>query len=248
MGNNENSRSYELDIRRICTVLWRRAWALLLAGVFLATIAFGYAWFFVTPAYASGVKIYVNNFVEANYGAYSPAQLTGAQQLAKTYMVILESRPVLEQVQEKTGLQYTQKQIKAMITAEAINETEVFQIVVTCGNSKHAAMIAEAFAEVLPETIAQVVEGSSIRVVEHAVENPDPIGPNYQMYTICGALAGIVLCAAVIILFDMMDMSIDSEEYLTSNYENVPLLAVIPHDETGKNSYYKGYHTTGGNQ
>ncbi len=246
MGNHENSQGYELDIKRMFTVLWRRAWALLLAGVLLGAIAFGYGKIFVTPTYASGIKLYVNNFVKANDGAYSPAQLTGAQQLAKTYMVILESRPVLEQVQQRIGLEYTQKQIKSMIAAEAINETEVFQIVVTCADAKHAAMIAEAFAEVLPEAIAQVVEGSSLRVIEHAVENPNPIGPNYKMYALCGALVGIVLCAAIIILFDMMDTSIDSEEYLTGNYEEIPLLAVIPHDEAGNHSYYKGYYTTDG--
>ena len=248
MEHNEKEWGIELDIGRIFTVLWRRIWAILLAGVLAATFAFGFAWFFVSPVYESSAKIYVRNVYDGNNGAYSQAQIDGAQALARTYMVILDSRPIWEQVQQKTGLQYTQKQLRGMVAAQSLNETEVFRVVVRAYDYKHAAAIATALTEVLPEALSNIVEGGSVRVVEHPEENPEPISPSYPKYILWGAAIGIFLSTAIIILLDVMDNYIATEAYLTSKYEEIPLLAVIPCDETGKGSYYrgKGYYAADG--
>lgn len=245
MDNNEKSQGYELDIGRLVMVLWRRAWLILLTGVLFAACTFGYAWYFVAPTYKAEAKFYVNNYYDANHGAYSSSQIEGAQALARTYMVILRSRPVLEQVQSKTGLPYTQNQLKNMISAVAVNETEVFELTVKCEDYLHALAIAEAFTEALPGAISQVVEGSSIRVVEYPVEEPKQIGPNYVMYGFLGAVLGVALCAAIIVVLHLAGTGIETEEYLTSKYEDIPLLAVIPCDDAGKGSHYKGNYYKG---
>ena len=246
MDNNEKNKVVEIDLKHIFIILLRRIWIIALVGVMVGVVALSYAYFFVTPTYASEAKLYVNNSYEKNPGVYSPSQLVAAQYLAETYMVIMESRSVLEQVQQKTGLDYTQAQLKNMITAEAVNETEVFQVAVTCADYKHAAQIATAITEVLPDAISAVVEGSSVRVVEHAIENPNPVGPSYQKYAVIGGLLGIVLTIAVIVLIELMNTAIDSEEYLSRAYSDVPLLAVIPGDSAKNGGYksYRGYYTS----
>lgn len=238
------TQDMELDIKRLLMVLLRRSWIVVLAAVFLAATLFGYAYLFVKPTYSSGVKFYVNNTTASaqnNTGTYySPAQLTAAKYLAETYMVVLQSAPVLHQVQEMTDLPYSQGQLRKMIASGTVNDTEVFQVVVTCGNYKHAAQIAQALTAVLPDAISEVVIGSSVRIVENAVENPHPVGPNYVRYMLIGAMIGIVLTCAIIIVLDITDATIDNEDYLTNTYEDVPLLAVIPCGDS-KKSYYKGY-------
>ena len=245
MNSETKNQEVEVDIKHLLAVLLHRSWIILLAGILLASTAFGYAYLFVKPTYASGVKFYVNNInssaVQNNSGIYySPAQLTAAKYLAETYMVVLHSGPVLRQVQEQTGLNYTQAQLKKMIASGTVNDTEVFQIVVTCENYKHAAQIAQALTTVLPDAISEVVIGSSVRIVEHAVENPNPVGPNYIRYILIGALVGVLLSGGIIIFVDLADTTIDTEDYLTTTYEDVPLLAVIPSGED-KKRYYKGY-------
>ena len=240
MDNFERSQNIEIDLKHLAGVVLRRAWIIILVGILLGAIAFGYAHFFVTPTYSSHTKLYVNNTYETSSGVYSPAQLVAAQYLAETYMVILESRSVLEQVQQRTGLNYSQAQLKNMISAAAVNETEVFQVTVTCTNYEHAAIIAAVITEVLPDAISAVVDGSSVRVVERAIENPNPVGPNYQRYAMAGGLVGVILTVAIVVLLELLNKSIDSEEYLSRVYSDVPLLAVIPGD-IGKNSGYKNY-------
>ena len=48
-----------------------------------------------------------------------------------------------------------------MITASAVNGTEIFEIVVTNPDNQKAELIANTIADVLPKKIANIVEGSS---------------------------------------------------------------------------------------
>ena len=190
-------------------------------------------------------QIYVNNTYE-NAEGISAAQLTAAQDLAYTYMVILESRKVLDDVAERTNLGYSTNQIKNMIRSQAMNGTEVFKVTVTNTDYRHAAAIANSIAEVLPDKIAAVVEGSSVRVVDYAVENSNPVGPDYENYLMMGALIGFAVSTVIFVIADILDTTIKTEEYIAHVYSDIPLLAVIPSTNSEKyghgKGYYKGYY------
>ncbi len=241
MEKYENRETIEIDLKQLLPVLWSKAWIVILIGVLTSALAFGYAWFFITPTYSASAQLYVNNNYIDSPG-FSSSQILAAQDLANTYMVIMESRNVLDDVAERTQLGYSYGHLKDMISAAAVNETEVFEVRVVCANYKHAAVIANAIADVLPNRIAAVVEGSSVRVVDYAVENPIPVGPNYRSYLLIGATMGVVLSAAIVIVLELFDTTIRSEEYLTQRYGNLPLLTVIPSTESAKSGYFKGYY------
>ena len=248
---DRNKDNIEIDLKRVFLALWAQAWIVVLAGIVCAAAAFSYAYFMITPTYTSNVSIYVNNTYVDNNKVISSSELSAAQHLADTYMVILKSRSVLDKVAEKTALGYSGNTLKQMISAHAIDETEVFAVDVTCTDYKHAAIIANAIADVLPGRIAEVVEGSSVKVVDHAVENPSPVGPSYKKYMVLGAAIGILLSAGAVILADITNTTIVSEEYLTSVYPKIPLLTVV--SGTGnlksgyrksRRGYYRGYYQT----
>lgn len=241
MEKREKQDIIEMDLTRLLTALWSKAWILLLVGALTAILTFGYAWFFIAPTYSASVQLYVNNNYVDSPG-FSSSQIAAAQDLADTYMVIMESRNVLDDVRERTKLGYSYGQLKGMVSASSVNETEVFEVTVICGNYQHAAMIANAITEVLPDKIAAVVEGSSVRVVDYAVENPNPVGPNYRSYLLIGAFLGCAISAVAVVVADLMDTTINSEEYLSQVYGNLPLLAVIPGAENPKAGNYKGYY------
>jgi capsular polysaccharide biosynthesis protein len=245
MNETQKRDSVDMDIRRLFLVIWQKLWIIVLTGVVLGGLAFGYAWMFITPTYEASTQIYVNNQLNENDG-FSSSQLSAAHDLAYTYMVILESRNVLNDVAEKTGLGYSYEQLKSMIRSSTVNGTEVFQVVVKNTNYKHATTIANAVAEVLPDKIAAVVDGSSVRIVDYAVENPKAVGPDYKKYVLLGALTGVLLSAAFVVVKDLLDTTIKSEEYLTSIYSHIPLLAVVPGAESSKSGYYKGYKNNKG--
>lgn len=238
----DNHEVVEIDLKQLVRVLWKQLWIIVIIAALMAALAFSYAWFLVAPQYSANVRLYVNNNQVKN-PAYTSSQIAAAQNLASTYMVILESRSIMDEVAAKSGLPYTYSQLTNMINASSVNETEIFQVDVVCGDYKHAAIIANTIAEVLPEKIADVVDGSSMRVVDYAVENKNQISPSYQRYTLLGAVLGVVLAAVLIIVMDLMDTSINSEEYLSVAYREFPLLAVIPDAQmSGNSGHYKGYY------
>ena len=244
---NENRNNIEIDLRRIFVGLIRRVWIIILVAVIFGAAAFSYAKFAIAPTYSASIQLYVNNNYQEDNGyvspGYSSSQLEAANRLADTYITILRSRGVLKAVQEKTGLEYKYSvaELKGMMSAAAVGDTEIFQVTVTCNNYKDAAIIANAVADTLPEKSGEIVRGTKVEVVDYAQENPNKIGPSYPKYALLGAVVGGFLTAAIIVILDLLDSTIHTEEYLDAAYKEYPLLAVVPGAE-GSKSNYKGYY------
>ena len=115
-------------------------------------------------------------------------------------------------------------------------------MVVTDANPQEAEKIANAIADVLPNKIAAIVEGSSARIVDYAVVPSQKSSPNITKLTAMGLLAGFVLSAAVIIVLELMDETIHDEDYLAQNFD-LPVLAAIPDMLNGGKD--KGYYKYG---
>lgn len=232
----------EIDLLKLIKALWQRAWAIVLAAVIGAAAAFSYAAFSITPMYQANALMYVNNStVSLGSGfAITPGELAAAQSLVETYVVILKSRNTLNEVIERGGLNYSYEQLSAMVSASPIEETEIFSISVTGPDPQETEYIANVIAEVLPEKIADIVDGSSVRVVDYAVVPTNKISPNITKYTAMGLLLGVFASCGVIVVLSLMDTTIDSEDYLTQNYD-IPVLAVIPDLTSNKSGQY-GYY------
>ena len=143
-------------------------------------------------------------------------------------------------------MSYSYDQLKKMISASSVNSTEIFSVEVTSTSPQEAELLANTIARVLPEKIASVVDGSSVRIVDTAVVPSKKAAPSTGKNTMLGFLLGAVLaCGAVVVLY-LMDDKIHSADYLLSSYD-LPLLAVIPDltqdDDDGY--YYYGYGNAG---
>lgn len=242
MKNKNNY--YEIDIMQLLRELWHKAWALVLAALIGGGAAFAYATFLVTPLYEAEALMYVNNSsfsVGSTSFSINNAELTAAQSLVDTYIVILTSRPTLEEVIDDTGVDYSCEELEEMISAGAVNNTEVFSITITSKDPQEAELIANSIVDILPGRIADVVDGSSVRTVEWAIVPSEKSSPNITMYTAIGMLVGFVLACMIVIIRLAGDTLIHNEDYLTETYK-LPVLAVIPdlYDDKG-NSYYSAY-------
>ncbi len=251
---NKNEDYMEIDLVRLFGALWRKAWAIILAGLLFGAIAFGYTKFMVTPLYKARTLMYVNNnsiSVGETKVNISSGDLSAAKSLVNTYMVILNTRTTLEDVIERAGLGYSYEQLKGMIGCSSVNSTEIFYVEVTNPNPKEAEIIANTIGQVLPEKIAAVVEGSSVRIVDYAVEPSHKASPNLTKNIAMGILLGMVLACGVIVLLEIRDDKIHNSDYLIQRYD-IPVLAVIPDLTSRKQNYggyYSGdYHMSTGNQ
>ena len=215
-------------------------WAIILAAIVVGAISFGVTYNFITPKYQASVKVYVNNStskVETN--SITSADIIASKDLVDTYIVALKTRTTLNQVIKTAELNYTYEELMGMISAAAVNATEVFEITVTSEDPKEAALIANTIADIFPTRIAEIVENSSVRIVDYAIIDEEPVSPNYIKNIAIGAMAGAILAMVLIFLQFILDNKIHSEDYLIENYK-YPILAVIPDLNTvSKQKYYK---------
>jgi len=247
--NSKNDEVY-IDLRQVFRLLLRKSWLIALVAVLCAAIVFLGTYFLITPQYEADIKVYVNNSslsIGSTSFSISSSEISAAQSLVDTYVVILESRSTLDELISKADVSYSSRELGAMISAEAVNDTEIFKVTVTSPDPQEAAKIANAVAVVLPARIADTVEGSSVRIVDYAQVPTAMASPSYIKNTVLGFMAGVVLSALAVICADVFDNSVRTEDYLTETYPEIPLLTVIPDTASGKSyGYYKkrGYYSS----
>lgn len=188
--------------------------------------------------------MYVNNSsVSLGNASFSisNSELSAAQSLVDTYIIILNSRTTLDAVIEEAKLRYSYSELKGMLKAEAVNDTEVFSVKITNKNPAEAEQIANIITKVLPQKIADVVDGSSVRIVDYAVVPSSKASPNITIYTAIGFLIGFLLMCLIITIREMTNTLIHNEDYLLETYD-IPVLAVIP-DLTNTRSNSSRYYS-----
>ena len=245
-GQTKASDDYNvIDLLHIAKALWQRAWIIVLSALVAAGIGFSVSAFTIAPKYASQIMLYVNNS-SVSLGnttfSISSADLTASQSLIKTYAVILNNRTTLEKVIDKTGVPYTYGQLSSMIKAESVNDTEVMRVTVVSEDPYEAAKIANSIAELLPERIAEIMDGCSMEVIDSAIPNTNKISPNITKYTAQGFIIGFLIAAGILTVLAIMDDTIHDEDYIINTYD-YPLLAVIPDLSTADSTKY-GYRQT----
>lgn len=223
-----NTQTREIDIMRLLIALWRKIWLVIICAVLAGLAAFLFTRFFVTPMYRANVSVYVDNLPEeeANNNYVSTNTLSAAQRLVKTYITFIQSNTVLEQVIEEGDLNMTAAEIRGMMTASSINDTEVFRVYITHSDPQMAAKVANAIADVAPGKIDNWT-GTTTKIVDYAKVPTAPSSPNYQRNTLLGVLIGIIASIVIISLITILDVRIESEEELEQMFE-WPVLGSIP--------------------
>lgn len=236
---NGNNGEVVIDLFDLFGLFIKKLWLFIILTVVGAGAAFAYTFFLVTPLYKSSALLYVNNSdlsIGGTSVSISSGDLTAAKSLVSTYSVILESRSVVNEVIEKSGVNYSYEKMVEMVEAKAVNNTEVFSITVTSPNPQEAEMLANLYAQVLPEKITEIVHGSDVHVVDYAVVANHRSSPSFTKNTVIGALVGFVIAAAIVVIAYISDDVIHTEDYLAGTYPTVPLLSVVPDFVKSKNS------------
>lgn len=237
----------EIDLLRLVKAVWQKIWAVVLSAVIFGAATFGFTYVFIEPTYEARTLLYVNNsnFSVGNTSFnISTSSLSAAQELVNTYIVILKARTSLNEIIEYAELDRSYTELQNMISASPVNSTEIFEVVVTSTDPAESEKIANAIATLLPKRIAEIVDGSSVRVVDYAIVPTSRSGPSYTQNSFIGIIIGIIVSVAIILIRELFDVFVREEQYLTQTYP-YPILAAIPNMKSSKsNGYYTSEHTS----
>lgn len=238
-----NDEISEVNFKRLLDAVLGKAWVIVAVSLLSALIMIAVTFFFITPQYKSSAMFYVNNSaISVNTSlSIDSGDISASKSLVNTYIVILNTRETLQDVIDYAGIKRTYSDVKDMIVAESVDETEVFRVVVTSDDPAEAEQIADAIAYILPKRISSIVEGTSAKIVDSAVVASEPSSPSYTVNTLMGFLIGFVFSAGLIVLQELFNITVQSEEDIAQVCKH-PILAAVPDMAApSKGSYYYGY-------
>ncbi|OJU08448.1 MAG: hypothetical protein BGN88_11345 [Clostridiales bacterium 43-6] len=240
-------------INDIISMFMRRLWLIVAMALIGGVISFAYSQYVIQKKYTSSVTLYVYNQSNLQATTLTANDFALSAKLVETYLVILKSNQVLDAVSARIktlGLNYSSSQIRSMIKAAAVLDTEVFEVSVSSTDKEHAKTIADAISVVAPPEIIRVVKAGSVEIVDKAVVPTSHSTPNVTQNTILGIILGIALSAGLVFLLELMNTSVKSKEDLVEMYK-LPVLMVIPslnfdEGKADKYSYYDYQSYQGG--
>lgn len=244
---------FEIDIIELLRHLWKKVLIIALVALLCGSATFGYTAFLAEPEYEATASMYVNNSsfsLGATSFSISSSDLSASNSLVSVYLYILESRTTLEEVIQAADLTYTPDELKKMISTRSVDKTGAFEVTITSTNPAEVELIANSIAQILPDRIAEIVDGTSVRIVDYAIIPSQRSGPSILLNTALGILVGGFLSAVWIAVRYLLDdtgrMMIQSVDDLRAMYPEIMVLATIPdmRQSEKKHSYYSAYYTT----
>ena len=234
-----------IDLQRVIGAVLNKIWLVALVPIVCAIATFLGTFYLITPKYDASAMFYVNNnnlsFGDASL-SISSSDITASKSLVNSYIVILKTRETLNDVIDYSGVDISYNDLSGMITAASVGSTEIFRVTVTSPSPEEATKLANAIEYILPNRIKNIVEGTSAKVVDTAVVPTSPSSPNYVNNTLIGFVVGLVAVVGAIVLKEIFDIKIRTEEDITLSC-NHPILAAVP-DMTAPSKggyYYYGY-------
>ena len=238
----ERNDEVEIDLQRLIFAVVQRVRQVIAAGVLCAVIALLGSIILVKPQAQATVLFYVNNndrSAERVTHSITSADIMASKNLVDSYIVILNTEATLTEVIEYAGAERTVGELQEMIEAEAVNGTEIFQVVIAAEESREAERIADAIAYVLPTRISEIIEGTSAKVVDMVVTDAKPAAFDYCKNTALGLLFGVLLSAALIVLRELFDSAIKCEEDIAKTTRYPVFVAVSQKDSFEAAEAYK---------
>lgn len=243
-------KSDDVNVMRVFRFLLSKSLIIILVSLITAIIALVGTIVFIAPKYEAKASFLVNNS-SFSFGAtsfsISSSEITASNSLVDTYIYILQSRTTLENVISEAGLQYNYEALSRMVKSNPGSGSGTFEVVVESTSPQEAELIANTIARVLPERISELVDGSSVRIVDYAIIPAHRSSPNYVVNSIKGfALGCIISCAfAVVKMFnnDSEDDIIHSADELKELFPRYHVLSLIPDMQMAKKgAYYTSYY------
>lgn len=243
LGQNSAAANEEtIDILPLLAALYKKWFLILLAAVLLGSGAWLGSHLFMTPTYRTSCRVYVNNMLDSSgKTSVTSSDLNAARSLANTYADIISGRTVLEEAARNIGLERSYSELSHRVSVTTGNSSEIISISVVDLTPEAAQSLANSIIAVSQDHVANIVDGSSMRVIDEPYLPQSIYSPNYGRNAILGALLGALLMMAVIVLQALLDNRVQDEDMLEKRFGIVVLGSIPDFDEAGKAGSYGSY-------
>ena len=204
---------------------------IVLAALAGALLAWFYATGIVTPVYQATSKI----FIAGSDTTLSISDLQLGSTLAVDYQEVFKIWHVHEMVDEKLNLDYSYSQLENMVSVNNPSGSHLLYIHVKSTNPGEAKLLADTYAEVVQEYIADKMELRKPQILEKARTPVTPVSPNVSATVIKGALIGGLGVMLIFLFIFILDDRIRTAEDIT-NAVDLPMFGTITRQNMERNA------------
>ncbi|BCR36290.1 YveK family protein [Mariniplasma anaerobium] len=214
----------EIDLIHLIKLILKK-WILIgIVTVAIATAVGLYAYIALDDVYTaeSSMIVQVTSSTDSEYTAL----LTG-QRLVDTYSEIAESNRVLEALKVNLGIDYTNSQLRGMISVNSVNDTLIINLSVESTDPVLAGQIANELVSIVKDLSNEFEGLENVEVLDTALTPVSPSGPNRMLYLVVGISLGGMLGVGIVLAIEFLCKDIktgrDIEKVL-----GLRLLGLIP--------------------
>lgn len=237
----------ELDLKQLINIFWNKRKQILMVVLVCIILGAAYSFLFVKPKYKSYTTILLTKFqAEIVDGqeiktteTITQTDLTLNQKLITTYSELIKSKNVLREVIKNLGITHSEDALKSKITVSAIEDTELIQISVVDADPVIAKQIANETARVFAKKVAEIYNINNVYTVDAAEISDVPYNINHIKDILIFAVIGVVISAVYVLIANMLDTTIKSQEDVENTLE-LTVLASIPFINEDQKNIMKG--------
>jgi capsular polysaccharide biosynthesis protein len=221
----------EIDLLKILKVILEHLVPILISGILLAVMTFGYCTFFAAPTYRTTTTILVNNGGFENSGP-SSGSISGSDISASLYLIttcvdVLQSDNIYKDLASALDDKYSYYSLKSSFAACSRGENSMLIDIYTFGHDPiEIKKLANTFLEIAPTFITNNIFNADVKILATA-DNAVKTGPKIAFNSFFAFVIGVFTCAAVFVIIHFCKNTIESEKDFKARYE-VPLLGCVP--------------------
>lgn len=207
---------------------WRQ---IILTALVCAVVFLFYTIRFIPATYNATSKLYV---IGKRNAAINVSDLQLSNYLAKDYIEVFKTWNIHETVLSRLNLNYSYKKVRDMISITNPIDTRILYITATSTDPQEASDLANMYAEVASEFIAQKMDTIEPSLFEEALVPSAPSSPNKTKNTMMGFILGALLATMFIVIRYLLDDYIKTTEDI-SRYFGLPTLGIVMLEEKKEN-------------
>ncbi|WHS05450.1 Wzz/FepE/Etk N-terminal domain-containing protein [Ligilactobacillus salivarius] len=214
-----------VEVRRLISLCINHIFYILI-GISGCSLLFWVLATFVIPSeYTATTQILVNQKNSDNNGqAYANQQAD--INMITTYKDIITNQVILSTVSNNlatTGKENNRaynvsvRKLRDMITIKNQTNSQVFALNVKTDSPQKSQDIANMIALVFKRKIKSIMSVNNVTIISRAGKPIEPSFPRPRFFILAGAILGFLISFAIILINDMLDTTVRSNEFMIKN-------------------------------
>ena len=226
----------ELDLKELFSMFWNKKAEIVFITLILMVVGIIYSYFYITPVYTAKTDLVLvqssSTVSQTGDSAITSTDITMNSKLVSTYSELIKRNAVFGQVATNLNISDEEaEKIKNNISVNSAKDTEIIEIKVTNEDPNKAADVANEIAKVFSEKIVEIYNISNIYLLDRAQAPEKPSNVNHMKDIVIFAFIGLVIAAAYVLVANMLDNTIKTEEDI-EKLTGLVVLTAIPDYET----------------